>query len=274
MPPITASLSFLAKLPLYAAEKPYTIIPPAERDDISDGDRSNVEVEAHDEIEITDIRDRLSEVKLETHGIECKGYQRETAELLEKYFGADRVVTWDLRKRNVIKYEKGTQWDYNDQRHTDGPAIMAHVDFTFDSGLTVINAYLNAQEKEKYLNGEYRIRLVNTWRPMVPVIEHQPLAFIDPGSVHPEQLVACDRIMCDQLGEVYLLEFHEDNKWYWLEHQTPSEPYLIVSWDSESDAKARYCPHLSFTNSRAPAGAPPRESVETRSIVITRKDEE
>ena len=30
------------------------------------------------------------------------------------------------------------------------------------------------------------------------------------------------------------------------------------------------CPHISFVNSRAGDGAPPRESVETRSVVITR----
>jgi len=74
---------------------------------------------------------------------------------------------------------------------------------------------------------------------MVPVVEHQPLAFCDPRSVLPEQLVACDRVMCDQLGEVYLLSYHPENKWYWLSKQTPSEPYLLVSWDSDSCGEAR-----------------------------------
>lgn len=74
---------------------------------------------------------------------------------------------------------------------------------------------------------------------MVSIIEHQPLAFCDPSTVKPEQLMACDRIMCDQLGEVYLLQFDPGNRWHWLEHQTSSEPYMLVSWDSDSTAKAR-----------------------------------
>ena len=31
------------------------------------------------------------------------------------------------------------------------------------------------------------------------------------------------------------------------------------------------CPHVSFVNPRSPKDAPPRESIETRSIVITRE---
>ena len=31
------------------------------------------------------------------------------------------------KKRNVIEYDKAVDWDYKDQRQTEGPAIMAHV---------------------------------------------------------------------------------------------------------------------------------------------------
>lgn len=86
---------------------------------------------------------------------------------------------------------------------------------------------------------------------MVEVVEHQPLTLCGPSTVHPEQLVACDRILCDQLGEVYLLQYDEANKWYWLEHQTSSEPYLFVSWDSESDVQAR-CKPIKTPNQHFP----------------------
>ncbi|CAM1505657.1 Fc.00g112940.m01.CDS01 [Cosmosporella sp. VM-42] len=277
MPDTTASLAFLAKLPTYDTEKPYTIIPSADRLDVKDADRTNVEIETHDGIKLTDIRDWKADVNLDTHGFQvlshvtkyprldklsqCKGYKKETADFLEKHFGADRVITWDLRptqKRHVIKYQKGGNWDYTDLRETEGPAVMAHsgenmqyvnnrenwpftsaADFTFESGLMIIGAYLTGEEKAKYLNGKYRIRLVNTWRAMVPVVERQPLALCDPRSVLPEQMISCDRILCDTLGEVYLLQHHPENKWYWLEHQTSSEPYLILTWDSEAGGHAR-----------------------------------
>jgi len=34
------------------------------------------------------------------------------------------------------------------------------LDFTYESGIMVVGAYLTAEEKTKYLNGHYRIRLV------------------------------------------------------------------------------------------------------------------
>lgn len=34
------------------------------------------------------------------------------------------------------------------------------------------------------------------------------------------------------------------------------------------------CPHVSFQNPSAPEDAPPRQSVETRSIVITKEDDQ
>ena len=74
---------------------------------------------------------------------------------------------------------------------------------------------------------------------MVPEVEHQPLALCDIRSVDPTHMMACDRILVDKLGEVYLLQYHQDQKWYWLDKQTPSEPYLIVTWDSETNGKAR-----------------------------------
>lgn len=96
------------------------------------------------------------------------------------------------------------------------------------------------------------------------------------------------------------MQYHEAQEWYWLENQTPQEPFMFLTWDSESNGQARCkstlprslqmravldklswkltnratwpdCPHLSFKNEYAGANAPPRESVETRSIVITRR---
>ncbi|KAI2637744.1 hypothetical protein GGS26DRAFT_425865 [Hypomontagnella submonticulosa] len=255
MPDITASFNFLVRSPRYENEKPYTITPSAERTDIEESARSNIEMERHDGIKITDIRDFKSDINMDTHGFRvlphvtkyprldklayCKGYKKETAELLERAFGAELVITWDLRRRHVLEYQKGVKWDYNDMRSTEGPAIMAHIDYTFDAGLAAINAYLTTEQKMKFLNDKYRVRLISTWRPMVPVIEDHPLALCDPRSVKTDDMTACDRILGDNLGEVYFLHYQPDQKWYWLEHQTPSELYAILMWDSEASGQAR-----------------------------------
>lgn len=77
------------------------------------------------------------------------------------------------------------------------------------------------------------------WRPTIPVISNHPLGFCDARTVIPEQLVACDRILRNRRGELYLMQHRADNKWYWLEHQKSSEPILILTWDSGVDVEAQ-----------------------------------
>jgi hypothetical protein len=75
---------------------------------------------------------------------------------------------------------------------------------------------------------------------------------------------------------------------YWLSGQTSKEPFVFVMYDTKGGEHARceemarslsrpytdlptVCPHVSFNNPIALDDAPPRQSVETRSIVITKE---
>jgi len=102
------------------------------------------------------------------------------------------------------------------------------------------------------------------------VLEDRPLALCDSRSVAPEDLVATDRIIPNFVGEVYYLTHNPRHKWYWLEKQTPCEPFAFVMYDTKEGSHGRFCPHVSFVNPRSSKGATPRESIETRSIVITK----
>ena len=75
---------------------------------------------------------------------------------------------------------------------------------------------------------------------------------------------------------------------YWLSGQSNSEPYAFIMYDTKGGNHARcklappflpryqmlihlgVCPHVSFDNPFAPVDALPRQSVETRSVVITK----
>lgn len=119
----------------------------------------------------------------------------------------------------------------------------------------MIEAYMPAADKLKYLNDKYRVRLIkcvglspihtlgtnqySTWRPMVPIIQDHPLAVCDVRSVDPEKLLPCDRVLGGRLGENYLLQYHKGQKWHWLDGQTPDEPLLFLSWDSEAGEGTR-----------------------------------
>ncbi|KAL5323981.1 hypothetical protein ACEPPN_008524 [Leptodophora sp. 'Broadleaf-Isolate-01'] len=288
MPPVRASLEYLQKLPLYEYEKPYwCFLPPKEGYDPDHQRVDNLEFENHSDIIIQDIRDRKTKARIGECGFEVFDhkskfsafptaedviqYREETEMLLKEKLGAEFVQCYDSRLRENVLFQR-RQLDLNDLTLTEGPARGVHNDITYVSGPTVINRYLSDETKSKYLRPGYRFRIVNasTWRTLIPQLEDRPLALCDSRSVNPEDLVAADRIIPDRVGEVYYLTYNPNHQWFWLEKQTPSEPYAFVMYDTKGGDHARFCPHVSFVNPNAPKDAAPRQSIETRSIVITK----
>lgn len=119
MPDITASLSYIAKLPIYNTEKPYRVIPSALEPEIRKFRLSNVEPYVHDSVQIRDMRPFKSDLSIEKQGFEVlshisrhprltepqdfEDYRMETAELLQKHFDAVRVICWDIRASQTSK---------------------------------------------------------------------------------------------------------------------------------------------------------------------------
>jgi hypothetical protein len=46
------------------------------------------------------------------------------------------------------------------------------------------------------------------------------------------------------------------------------EVMLIKCYDSVADGRARFVPHSAFVDPTTPAGSPPRESIELRTLVF------
>ncbi|KAI1146499.1 hypothetical protein F4825DRAFT_193965 [Nemania diffusa] len=113
--------------------------------------------------------------------------------------------------------------------------------------------------------------MVNTWRLINPIGSDQPLALCDCSTVEQDDLVLCDRIVVDHLSEMYMLKHNPGHVWYWTDRLTSDELSAFVTWDSKEGDHAKYCPHTSFVNTRTEMETPPRESVETRSIIITKR---
>jgi len=288
MPDVCAAIDYLANLDLYKTVKPYwCFLPPREGFDPDKERVDNLEFEARRGITIRDIRGAKDKIKLEKHGFEVlshatkisefasvqavEAYKSETEQLLRETLGAIHVKCYDLRLRKNISFHR-TQFDMNDPLHIEGPARGAHNDITISSGPVIINRQLSDDEMKTYIKPGYRFRIVNTWRSLLPVLEDRPLALCDGRSVDPADLVASDRIIPDRIGEVYYLTYNPQHEWYWLSHQTSSEPFAFVMYDTKAGDHSRFCPHVSFINPLALVGAPPRQSVETRSVVITKED--
>ncbi|KAF2229280.1 hypothetical protein EV356DRAFT_393151 [Viridothelium virens] len=149
--------------------------------------------------------------------------------------------------------------------------VVPTLDVTFESAGEAISNVLNESQKKKYLQPGFRFQIVNTWRPLLPKIEDRPLAVCDPRSINLADIFPADKVYPHWLQEIYYLRYNSSQKWYWLPEQTSSQILLMKMFDSKADASAKFCPHISFDNPGKRASAPPRESIETRSLVITKE---
>jgi hypothetical protein len=55
--------------------------------------------------------------------------------------------------------------------------------------------------------------LISTWRSMLPIVEDRPLALCDSRSVDSADLIPCDRVMRNRVGEVYYLRYSPGHEW-------------------------------------------------------------
>jgi hypothetical protein len=183
----------------------------------------------------------------------------ETAKLVKSVTGAARVVVFDhtLRRRTdgVADRTPGAARQ---------PAARVHVDQTVASGPQRVRDVMGEQAEDLLTR---RAAIINVWRPIKHVARDWPLAFADARSIDPEDLIAQDLIFPHRKGEIYGLAHDPAQRWLYVPDLRPDEAILIKCWDSDPDA-ARFTPHTGFQDPTTPAGTPPRESIEFRTIAF------
>ena len=189
-------------------------------------------------------------------------YYREIEDLLRAVTGASRVVVFDATRRS----DAGAGARNRDGLR--GPASRVHVDYTEKSGPQRVKDLLGEDGAERLAKTGARIIQINVWRPIRGPVERSPLALADASSIRPEDLIATDQVFPDRIGEIYLLAHDPAQRWYWAPHMTPDEVLLIKGYDSLTDGRARFTPHGAFDLPETPAAAPPRESIEVRTLVV------
>ncbi len=266
LPVIEAELTYLTPM----AERPrnYTFEPPP------GVPRSNITPEPHP-VRIHDLRPVAENATLDEQGFavlrhhsavrdfqgedEIRGvYYPETEALIKHATGASRVFIFD---HTVRRHIPGTE-DYRGVRQ---PARRIHVDHTARSGPQRVRDLL-PEDAENLLKG--RVQIINLWRPIRGPVLDAPLALADASSVAFEDLVAADLVYRNRVGETYAVTFNPRHRWFYLSRMQPSEALLIKCYDSKTDGRARFAPHTAFTDPTAPADAPPRKSIEIRSLVF------
>jgi len=189
-------------------------------------------------------------------------YYPEIEALLRAVTGASRVVVFDATRRSDAA--AGAR-NPDGQR---GPASRVHVDYTEKSGPQRLKDLLGEAEAARLAESGARIVQINVWRPIRGPVCRSPLALADASSVDPKDLIATDQVFPDRVGEIYHLAYHPAQRWYYAPEMTPNEVVLIKGYDSLADGRARFTPHGAFDLPDTPADAPPRESIEVRTLLV------
>lgn len=176
--------------------------------------------------------------------------------------GASRVFIFD----HTIRHQSPN--DNSQGRTLRGPVQRVHIDQSYSAALSRVSHHL-PNEADQLLKG--RVQIINVWRP-IKVIQRDPLAVAEAGSVPDSDLEVIELIYPNRRGETYAVRHNESHRWYYKSGLTPEEVLLIKCFDSKTDGRARRVPHTAFVDSSAAADAPTRESIEVRALVFHPED--
>jgi hypothetical protein len=185
-------------------------------------------------------------------------YEAEAAALVKEITGASRVVVFDNTRRSDAKAIRG-------ERNTREPSSVVHNDYTDASAQKRLRDIL-PDEADALL--KKRFAIINVWRSIGGPALTTPLALCDASSVRDTDLVATERRAKDRVGELELVTYNPDHRWFWFSAMTKTEAALIKTFDSALDGRARRSIHTAFKNPDALSDAAPRESIETRTFAF------
>jgi len=175
---------------------------------------------------------------------------------------------FDWRLRTNVPETWGEVIDLNDFTERLRPVSSVHNDQTAKAVVNRVRLQL-PDEADRLLKG--RVRVINAWRPISHPVEDCPLAFCDGSTVDMAYMIRTDHVRRRYTGENLYGLYDPNRKWYYLSKHSPDEVLFMKMFDSKEDVKAKCCPHAAFTLPSFPAEAKPRESIEVRALVFSRK---
>ena len=185
-------------------------------------------------------------------------YYAELKQLVKDATGASSVVVFDHMVRgNSASSRSGTR--------IHEPVSRVHNDYTAASALRRVRDVVPAEDAERLLR--HRIVEVNVWRPIRGPLQTMPLAVLDARSLGPGDLVACDLIYRDHVGEIYYVAHRPQHEWYYFPDMRREEALLLKCFDTDASV-TRFGAHAAFQHPKTSSNGPPRESIEARTFAF------
>ncbi len=185
-------------------------------------------------------------------------YYPECERVMQGATGAARVVAFDHIVRNAaLAAIKGSGIKM--------PAKRVHNDYTAWSSPQRVRDLMGDAADELLKN---RFAIINLWRPIRGPLLESPLALCDAQSLEEQNLIASDLRYPDRTGETYSITYNTNQRYYYFPKMQPDEAVLIRCFNSALEGPRRFSAHTGFDDPESPADAPPRESIEVRTLVF------
>jgi hypothetical protein len=185
-------------------------------------------------------------------------YYPEVENLIKRVAGAKRVVVFDHTLRSGDESER-------EARLVREPVLQAHNDYTEWSGPQRVREVLS-DEAERLL--ESRFAIIQVWRATNQPIVSNPLAIADARSIASGDLLVAERRYPHRVGQTYRIKYSPAHRWFYFPRMRREEALVFKVFDSATDGRARFTPHASFDDPATPPGAPPRQSIEARTLAF------
>ena len=184
-------------------------------------------------------------------------YYPECERLMREATGAKKVVAFDHIVRNAAKAGPGSA--------VKMPAGRVHNDYTAWSAPQRVRDLMGDEAIELL---KHRFAINNVWRPIAGPLLRSPLVLCDSQTLDYDNLLPSELRYPDRSGETYAVTYNPNQRWFYFPRMQPDEAILISCYDSARQHAARFSAHGAFDDPNTPADAPPRESIEVRTLVF------
>ena len=186
-------------------------------------------------------------------------YDLEVQALIRKHSGASEVVVFDHTVR--VSDEKM-------QKALDArPTVKGvHNDYTETSAPRRLREIVGDAEAERRFRKRWAI--IQVWRPIRGKVLIDPLGICDGRSIPQKGFILVERRYKDRTGEVYHIAHNPAHEWFYFPQMKRNEALVFKVFDSDASQPSRFTAHSAFDDPATPAGAPPRESIETRTFAF------
>lgn len=233
-------------------------------------------------VKIEDVRSARDDFTLDDHGFQlidwptrvrnyrdpeerARIYVPEVDAMLREITGASKVIT------SGAGFIRISDRVGERPKDTFGTGNFVHADYSKNAGEFWLRRLVdNEDEARERLKKRWSI--FNVWKIVSEPPQDVPLALCDARSVAPRDVVHTDFATSDRETGRFNFEnatyrYNANHRWYYFSGMNRNEFLVFRGFDSDP-ARQEAAPHTAFIDPSCPDDAPPRESVEIRSIVF------